>query len=152
MKLAEALILRSDLQKRISQLESRISNNVTVQEGDEPVENPNELLTQLDRDIEKLIDLIQKINRTNNQTMFDGEHSLADMLARREGLWKKRQSYSNIANQASFKFDRYSKTEIKNVTIIDVANLQEKVDGLSRDWRQLDTKIQALNWTVDLVE
>ena len=35
MKLAEALIFRADLQKRIEQLNNRLKNNVMVQEGDE---------------------------------------------------------------------------------------------------------------------
>jgi hypothetical protein len=43
MKLAEALILRADLQKRIEQLKQRILNNVMVQEGDEPAEDPSQL-------------------------------------------------------------------------------------------------------------
>ena len=38
MKLAEALSIRKDLQKRIQQLGQRIQNNVKVQEGDEPKE------------------------------------------------------------------------------------------------------------------
>jgi hypothetical protein len=48
MKLAEALILRADLQKRIEQLKQRILNNVMVQEGDEPAEDPSQLLRELD--------------------------------------------------------------------------------------------------------
>ena len=35
MKLAEALSIRKDLQKRIQQLEQRIKNNVRVQEDEE---------------------------------------------------------------------------------------------------------------------
>ena len=40
MKLAEALSLRADLQKRISQLEVRLKNNARIQEGEEPAEDP----------------------------------------------------------------------------------------------------------------
>ena len=42
MKLAEALILRADLQKRIDQLRVRLNNNAKVQENDEPSEKPEE--------------------------------------------------------------------------------------------------------------
>ena len=42
MKLAEALSIRKDLQKRIQQLEQRIKSNVKVQEDEEPLEDPNE--------------------------------------------------------------------------------------------------------------
>ena len=48
MKLAEALILRSDLQKRIEQLKNRLRNNVMVQEGDRPSEEPEVLLKEFD--------------------------------------------------------------------------------------------------------
>ena len=48
MKLAEALSIRKDLQKRVQQLGQRIQNNVKVQEGDEPSELPEELMKELD--------------------------------------------------------------------------------------------------------
>ena len=40
MKLAEALILRSDLQKRLEQIKDRLKKNILIQEGDSPVEDP----------------------------------------------------------------------------------------------------------------
>ncbi|HCK31879.1 MAG TPA: septicolysin, partial [Acinetobacter ursingii] len=36
MKLAEALLLRSDLQKKLLSLQQRIHKNVLVQDGDTP--------------------------------------------------------------------------------------------------------------------
>ena len=47
MKLAEALLLRSDQQKKIISLKQRINANVLVQDGDKPSEDPNELLKQV---------------------------------------------------------------------------------------------------------
>lgn len=49
MKIAEALIERADIQKRIEQLRDRLSNNALVQEGEEPAEDPTSLLSELDR-------------------------------------------------------------------------------------------------------
>ena len=49
MKIAEALIERADIQKRIEQLRDRLSSNALVQEGEEPAEDPTSLLTELDR-------------------------------------------------------------------------------------------------------
>ena len=40
MKLAEALILRADLQKELMSLKNRINQNLLVQEGEKPSENP----------------------------------------------------------------------------------------------------------------
>ena len=60
MKLAEALSLRKDFEKRISGLKERLENVVRVQEGDEPAENPTELLTELNRCLEQMEKLIYK--------------------------------------------------------------------------------------------
>ena len=51
MKLAEALSLRADLQKRLAQLKVRLVNNAKVQEGELPSEAPEDLLTELDEGI-----------------------------------------------------------------------------------------------------
>ncbi|MBR6998288.1 MAG: DIP1984 family protein, partial [Prevotella sp.] len=69
MKLAEALSIRKDLQKRIQQLGTRIQNNVKVQEGDEPSEQPTELMKELDSCLKQLEQLIWRINATNMQTV-----------------------------------------------------------------------------------
>lgn len=46
MKLAEALQLRADLQKRMEQLAARLYDNATVQEGEAPAEDPVALLEE----------------------------------------------------------------------------------------------------------
>ena len=48
MKLAEALQERADLRTKIDELRSRLTNNALVQEGEEPAEDPQELLSALD--------------------------------------------------------------------------------------------------------
>ena len=54
MKLAEALILRADCQKRFAQLKSRLNANAKVQEGDRAAEDPKELFTEIERVAEQL--------------------------------------------------------------------------------------------------
>ena len=44
MKLAESLLIRSDMQKKLAQLQGRINANIKVQEGDTPSEDPNALM------------------------------------------------------------------------------------------------------------
>ena len=46
MKLANALSQRSELQTRIRQLEDRLDNNAQVQAGEQPAEDPVELLKE----------------------------------------------------------------------------------------------------------
>ena len=86
MKLAEALILRADLQKRLEQLKARLRNNVLVQEGDDPSEDPDFLLKELSTMENDLADIIVKINRTNSSTDFSDRMTLAEALVRRDAL------------------------------------------------------------------
>ena len=70
MKLAEALILRADCEKRIAQLKSRLLVNAKVQEGDKPAEIPQELIGELEHVARELLDLIKSINKTNSATVI----------------------------------------------------------------------------------
>ena len=65
MKLAEALQERADLNKKIEQLRSRITSNALMQEGVLPVEDPEQLLKELDECLNQLEKLIIVINKTN---------------------------------------------------------------------------------------
>ncbi|MET3697047.1 hypothetical protein SAMN05877753_101375 [Bacillus oleivorans] len=152
MKLAEALILRSDYQKRVEQLKLRLFNNVRVQEGDNPNEDPQVMMEELTDLLGKLKHLIQNINRTNLHTSFDKEQSLADALTNRDLIGQERKIYSELVEKATMRHDRYSRTEIKYVTTIHVKETQKYVDELSKKYRDLDVKIQELNWKTDLLE
>ncbi|WP_078380635.1 DIP1984 family protein [Sutcliffiella halmapala] len=152
MKLAEGLIRRADYQKRAEQLKHRLLNIARIQEGEKPFESPQELENELGEVLKELKDLMSRINRTNHQTAFDDELSLGDALIKREILAKERKVYSDLAEQAATRQDRYSRTEIKYVTPFNVKDLQKKVDDLAKQYREVDTKIQELNWLTDLSE
>lgn len=150
MKLAEALIERADYQKRIEQLKKRIHVNIKVQEGDQPSEDPNAMLSELAEVRQKLTSLVKQINRTNNTIQYDEERTLADALTERDQLLEQRNVLAKIAEEGSVKQDRYSQSEIRFVTTIDVKAIQKQVDELSKAYREMDTKIQGMNWTIDI--
>ena len=151
MKLAEALILRSDLQKRIEQLRVRLNNNAKVQENDEPSENPEELLNELDNNINQLKILIKQINRTNCVTVSNGQ-TLADLIAERDTLTLKSNILRGFLNIAGQKVNLYSTTEIKIMSTVDVPALQKELDLLSKKIRETDTELQQANWLTELIE
>lgn len=151
MKIAEALILRADIQKRIAQLKTRLNNNAKVQENEEPAENPELLLTELENLISKLNDLIVKINRTNTLSKIDGI-SLVELIAKKDTLSQKAGILREFIEIASQKVNLYSTTEIKVFSTVNVSELQKKLDKLSKEIRETDTKLQQANWTIDLVE
>lgn len=150
MKLAEALILRADCKKRFEQLQQRIIRSAKVQEGDEPPENPRELLAELERLAVELADLIKRINQTNAATPYQAGQTLADALAERDVLLLRRAVYSGLAQAASVTQDRYSKSEVKFKSTVHVPEIQRQVDALARAYRETDARIQELNWQTEL--
>lgn len=65
MKLAEALVLRADLGKRMNQVKARAMNSAVYQEGTAPAEDVTELRADYERMAEQLVGLVERINRTN---------------------------------------------------------------------------------------
>jgi hypothetical protein len=151
MKLAEALILRADCQKRIAQLKSRLLTNAKVQEGDKPAEAPQELLTELGRVSTELLDLIKRINKTNSATVFAARGTISDALADRDVLALQRAAYAELAHAAAITHDRYTRSELKYISTINVAEIQKRADELAKTYRDLDARIQELNWQTELI-
>ena len=149
MKLAEAMILRADLQKRLLQLRERLELNARVQEGEQPAEDPAALLKELDALLAEQEDLFRRINLTNARTEAGGE-LLTALLARRDCLTEKISMLRDFLNTASNITGRTSRMEIKIHSTVPVAELRKQVDSLSKQLRELDIRIQSANWTAEL--
>lgn len=152
MKLAEALAERADMQTRLTQLSSRVSGAVVAQEGDEPVEDPKALFAEVDRLLTRLERLMSDINRTNAGTAFDDERSITEAIAARDIALRRFRFYSAAADAATPTANRYSRSEIKMVPTVSVAELRRRADDAAREYRSLDTRLQGLNWTTELLE
>ena len=149
MKLAEGLSVRKDLQTRIEQLKVRLLNNMKVQEGDQPSERPEDLLKELDGCLKQLQDLMFRINATNMHTVKDGR-TLTEMMAAREVLGKRVQILREAFDRATQSQDRYGRNEIKYVMTVDIPALRKQIDKYSKQLRELDMEIQALNFATEL--
>jgi hypothetical protein len=151
MKVAEALILRADCQKRFAQLKARLLNNVKVQEGDQPAEEPLELVAEIERVAQELFDLIKRINKTNSATMVAAGKTVSDLLAERDVIGLRRTAYAELATNASARQDRFTRSEIKFVSTVKVAEFQKQADDLAKQYRETDARIQELNWQTELL-
>jgi len=151
MKLAEALAERSDCQTRLEDIKKRLARSARVQEGEQPAEDSAELLAESERIFSRLLELVSSINRTNSKTVFDEKRTISDAIAERDITGKKRDFLASIADAASTRQDRYSKSEVKFIATVSIAQLQRKADLLSKSFRELDTKLQELNWQTELL-
>ena len=150
MKLAEALIERSDLQKRLDQLEDRLGSNALVQDGEEPAEDPVSLLAELLTLSASLEDLITRINLTNAAVTVEGQ-TLTALIAKRDVLTKRIRITRHFLNTASQTGMRSRGSEIILKSTVPVRELQKNLDELSKTLRETDTAIQAANWSNDLL-
>ena len=150
MKLAEALSVRTDLQTRIEWLGCRLQNNSQVQEGNEPNEDPDAMLAELDDLCAQLEDIIGRINTTNSVTRTADGRTLVQLLAHREVTKHKVKILRDLIDSGSMLASRHSATEIRNITTVNIRDLRKTADRLSEDVRKTDMLIQELNWTTEL--
>lgn len=150
MKLAEALSLRKDLDTKISRIKDRLENVVRIQEGDQPAEDPQELMSELDSCLGQLEQLIYNINVTNMRVVADDGRNMTKLLAERDVLKKRIDVLRNTFNEATN--SRRYRGEVRFYTAIEVKPLRQQLDKFSQQYRQLDMKIQELNFAKDLVD
>ncbi len=151
MKLAEALLLRSDLQTKLASLQQRINSNVLIQEGDQPSEDPNALIKEAFAVNSELHALIQRIHATNAQAQTIQGQPLLRVLNTRDSLTQQHRILQQAIDSSQRENGRYSSSEIRWIKSISVAELQKQADDISRQLRQNNLEIQASNWQVDLI-
>jgi uncharacterized protein DUF6847 len=110
------------------------------------------LIAELGRVSTELHDLIKRINRTNSATAFAGRGTISDALAERDVLALQRTAYAELAQTAAITQGRFTRSEVKYISTINVAEIQKRADELAKNYRDLDARIQELNWQTDLVE
>jgi hypothetical protein len=152
--IGEALNRRSDLQKRIAQLEERLRTSVLVQEDEQPPEQPEELLSELDDHCSELQRLIAKINHTNASSRLPNGETVTQALARRDVLALRAAGLRTVIRAATDRgpFGRYGRSEIRMVRQIRVSDVQSEVDARAKEQRELDNDLQEHNWTTQLIE
>jgi len=151
MKLAEALQERADLNRKISELRNRLGNAILVQEGEDPVEDPTDLISELDNSINRLEYLMAVINHTNDQTKAEGM-TLTQIIAKKDALGVKVSAYKDMVYTAGRNTDRARGTEIKVKSTVKASVLQKEVDEMAKEIRRLDNLLQRTNWTQELME
>lgn len=150
MKLAEALIVRGDLQTKLNQMLERIRANAVVQQGDKPSEAPEKLLRQAFGMQEELRDLVVRINRSNITAKIADGRTMMEAIAERDRLKQQHAFLTSAASATKREPDRYGMREIKWVAQLPVAKLQKQADDASKELRELNMRIQEANWKNEL--
>lgn len=138
--------MRADLKKKIEHLEARIRPILIVTEGKLPQEDPIKLLAQLRKTIQDFETIVIRINKANNLTHIEGEGSLMEALAKRDSL-KMLAEKLRIIRQSAQLNNAYNMQ-----TTVDINSLQIEIDQTGRAFREIDSKIQEINWLTELEE
>jgi len=152
MKLAEALLLRGDMQKKLASLKERIARNALAQEGSPAHENSNEMLLEAFGVVDELSVLLRRINMTNMNSKLPDGRSLTEALALRDALEDKHKLLTATVDATHKEPERYSMREVKWVAQVDISKLQKQRDDFARQARELNAKIQEANWKIELAE
>src|SRR5438105_1961911 len=150
MKLAEALLLRADIQKKLASLQARAQRYAVVQEGERPAEDPQGILREIEAVATELQRLIFAINRANLRHKIASGELITEALAKRDSLTLRHRILQSVIDVCAKPPDRYGVKEIRWVTTVDVAALQDQVDGLAKQIRELNAAIQEAGWQVEL--
>lgn len=152
MKLAEALLLRSDLQKQLLSLKARLAENSKVQDGDSPSEAPSELIGTANQVISQLYQIIARIHKTNASARLPDGRLLLDVLNERDEYSERHKLLTHTISATKMDLERYSMREIKWQKTIDSKALQASADDIAIKLRHLNAQIQAANWQIDLLD
>ena len=144
-------LLENDVTKLLL-LNSRLAHNATVQEGLSPNEDPIELLKELDQKLERFNYLVVAINKTNELTKNKFSETISELISKRDVMQQKAKALSTLINSGSNIISRLSHSEIRTISTFSVAETQKQLDKISSEIRKVDTQIQELNWTTDLIE
>ena len=148
MKLAEVLIRKGDLAKRIASLRSRLKNNCLIQEGETPQEDPSAIIAELESAITEHERLQGTILAANMRSRV-GDRPLCEVLLHRNSLMVLHAALAG-AVEAARPSDRYGLSEIRWSPVIDGAATQKRVDDIAAQIQELNIKLQEVNWQTEV--
>ena len=150
MKLGEAILKRDEYIKKQEELKKRVKSNVAVKDDNENNENPDELIKKYIEINNELSDLILKIDNKEHETKLHIGISISDAVKIRDKLYREMEIYKTVLKELNSKDYRNAKNEVKMKVLVNVKEIQEEADKLSKAYSDIDVIIQSANWNVDL--
>lgn len=136
MVLAEVLIEKFNLEKRIQQLERFLyrMSNVSAEQTDKAV---RKLLELLDKHRSHLI-LLNRINNETEVTIGDSKVSLANAILIIKTMEKKIELLDDLIDNCA------------ENSVLDIFNLMEQRDKLLEECTLISNNVTALEWSVEV--
>ncbi|WP_300366861.1 DIP1984 family protein [Brachyspira sp.] len=150
MKLGEALLKKEEYIKKIDNLKKRVKNNIITNEDNENNEEPNNLIKEYIEINTELSDLIIKISNREKLCKLDIGISISEAINIRDKISREIDIYKIILKEVNSKNYIEAKNENKIKVLINVKEIQNEFDKLSKAYNDIDIMIQSASWNTDL--
>jgi hypothetical protein len=150
MKLAEALLVRADMKKKLGSIRERLAFNARTQEGEKPHEAPGELLQEATAILKAHEQLVIRIDQANGRLQLADGRTLMEALCERESLTTEHLLVAVLLDRVKQETDRYSSSEIRWKPTFCVKEYQKRLEELTGRLREINTRIQEANWQAEL--
>jgi hypothetical protein len=105
----------------------------------------------------ELTDLVRRINRTNARTQADAEAAatISDLIAERDQAQRMNQLYRAVAKAGTRGTGRglwVRDADNPTRAVVDVSKLQKSADEWGVRYREIDVRLQQLNWSTELAD
>ena len=152
MFLAEALIRKAVLKKELDALEQRMCESARIPHDEEPVDDYLILLDSYHEKEGELLDISLRIQATNNSAAFKEGETISQAIVRRDSL-KRTVSMNNKLLGAATSGGRglFSNRDVKYKRVVDMSMVRTSMDNAAKQYRDLDVKLQQLNWNTELL-
>ena len=152
MLLAEALLRKSVLKKELEALEQRMSESARVPHDEEPVDDYLLLLESYRKKEGELLEMNLRILETNFNTSFEEGETISQAIIRRDSLRRLVSMYNKLLSAATGGDRRlFSSRDVKYRRIVDMDKARVNKDNTAMKYRELDVKLQQLNWNTELL-
>ena len=152
MLLAEALLKKAVLKKELEALEQRMGDSARIPHDEEPVDDYLVLLGSYREKEGELLDMSLRILATNISTAFREGETISQAIIRRDSLKRVVSMYNKLLNAASGGERRlFSSRDIKYKRLVDMDKVRVNKDNVAMQYRDLDVKLQQLNWNTELL-
>jgi hypothetical protein len=152
MFLAEALLKKAVLKKELEALEQRMSESARIPYDAAPVDDYLILLNSYRSKESELLEISLRILATNSSTEFREGETISQAIIRRDSLKCAVNMYNKLLGAATGGGrGLFSNRDVKYKRVVDMDMLRANMDNTAMQYRELDVKLQQLNWNTDLL-
>jgi hypothetical protein len=152
MKLGEALAQLKKEKSRLARLISLRKDNIYVEKGKKTPFDPSKLGKDIEDKIEEIRKLKVDVQRTNLNTLFENNISLAEAIIKVNDIRSKIAGLSGLFNEKrEYSFRLRGKDDIEKVPQLDESKIEEEMENLEAEKTKIDNLIQVINWKTELM-